>query len=32
MPVAGSSEQTMWLFLGAGFILAAGVAILPVKN
>jgi len=32
MPVAGSSEQTMWLFLGAGLILAAGVAILPVKN
>lgn len=32
MPVAGSSEQTMWLFLGAGFILAAGVATLPVKK
>ena len=32
MPVAGSSEQTMWLFLGAGLILAAGVATLPVKK
>lgn len=31
-PVAGSTEQTMWLFLGAGLILAAGVAILPVKS
>ena len=32
LPVVGSGDQTIWLLLGALFILAGGVAILPVKK